>query len=43
MNKDEYAIIIECKYAQGILIGRPLQNIVVLQYHKTTKSENFLR
>lgn len=26
MNNDEYAIIIDCKYAQGILIGRLLQN-----------------
>ena len=26
MNNDEYAIIIDCKYAQGIINGGLLQN-----------------
>ena len=37
MNKDEYAIIIDCKYAQGILIDRLLQNNM---YNNITKQQS---
>ena len=37
MNNDEYAIIIDCKYAQGILIGRLIQNNM---YNNITKQHS---